>query len=69
MNISQLKTNKETHDGTRSVKSEIGTITKCGCCDSYNIYLGNLTLHMNEHQLHSLFYMLLKTMRLENKNQ
>lgn len=59
---------KKTHETTRTIKSEIGAITKCGCCDSYNIYFGNLTLHMNGNQVHSLFYMLLNTMRLENSN-
>ena len=68
MNISQIKSNKRDDECTNSIKSEIGTITRCNCCDSYNIYLGNFTLHMNQSQIHSLFYMLLKTMRLENRN-
>ena len=69
MNVSQLNSKGANQECEESIKSEIGSITRCSCCDSYNIYLGNITLHMNQHQVHSLFYMLLKTMRLENKSQ
>ena len=69
MNVSQLNSKGQNQECDERVNSEIGSITRCSCCDSYNIYLGNITLHMNEQQVHSLFYMLLKTMRLESENQ
>ena len=45
------------------IKSELGFITKCECCDTYNVHLGALTLSFKDRELHSLFYMLLKTLR------
>lgn len=45
------------------IKSELGFITKCECCDTYNVHMGALTLRFKDRELHSLFYMLLKTLR------
>lgn len=49
------------------IESELGFITKCECCDTYNVHMGSLTLRFKDRELHSLFYMLLKTFR-HNKN-
>ncbi len=47
--------------------SELGCITKCHCCSIYNVSIGPLTLRLNKKELHSLFYMLLKTLKSETK--
>lgn len=49
------------------VNSEIGFITRCRCCGSYNLQLGALTLRFDDRELHSLFYMLLKTIKSGQK--
>ena len=68
MNFSSSKSNNALAEEMESVISEYGIITKCNCCDNYNIYLGQVTLHVNEKQMHSLFYILLKALRLDNNN-
>ena len=65
----QSSTAKKYYDDSENLNNiEYGRVTKCNCCDSYNIYLGQLTLHVNEKQMHSLFYILLKALKLENNN-
>lgn len=54
-------------DSNCIIKSEIGFVTKCDCCDTYNVHMGALTLRFKDRELHSLFYMLLKTLRQNSK--
>lgn len=48
------------------VKTDIGRINKCECCETYYVHIGFMTMKMNPKELHSLFYMLLKALKLEN---
>ena len=68
MNYSSSKSKNDLVHNAESINSEYGTITKCSCCENYNIYLGQLTLHVNAKQMHGLFYILLKALRLEDDN-
>lgn len=63
-----MNNNRQTETGSSDlVKTEIGRINKCECCGTYYIDVGFLTIKMNRKELHSLFYMLLKALKLEKQ--
>jgi hypothetical protein len=46
--------------------SYIGSVSKCGCCDSYHISVGNITLRLQHRDILILVEMLIEA--LENKS-
>jgi hypothetical protein len=46
--------------------SNIGTITKCGCCDSYHLCLGCLTLRLEHKSLLALTQMIIEALEVNS---
>ena len=62
-------------DGTLLLSSSnIGSIRRCGCCDSYHLSLGNITLRLHHSDILTLTEMLVEALELNaiyglNENQ
>jgi len=62
-------------DGTLLLSSSnIGSIRRCGCCNSYHLSLGNLTLRLHHTDMLTLTEMLIEALELNaiyglNENQ
>jgi hypothetical protein len=57
---------KTIYGGTENSLSSsgIGSISKCSCCDSYNLTLGNITLRLSHRDVLTLTEMLIEALEL-----
>lgn len=44
--------------------SSIGSISKCSCCDSYHLTIGNITLRLSHRDVITLTEMLIEALEL-----
>ena len=47
----------------------IGKITKCECCDSYNLCLGSLTLRLEHRSLLALTQMIIEALEVNSARE
>ena len=45
--------------------SNIGSVSQCGCCDSYHVAIGNITLRMERKHLISLTQMVIEALEVK----
>ncbi len=45
--------------------SNIGSISQCGCCESYHVAIGNITLRMERKHLISLTQMVIEALEVK----
>lgn len=54
-------------DGTLHLSSSnIGSIRRCGCCDSYHLSLGNISLRLHHSDILTLTEMLIEALELND---
>lgn len=49
--------------------SNIGSITKCECCDSYNLSLGPITLRLEHRNLLALTQMIIEALEVNSARE
>ena len=60
-----MNSNHSVKDGTLLLSSSnIGSIRRCGCCDSYHLSLGNITLRLHHSDILTLTEMLVEALEL-----
>ncbi len=48
--------------------SNIGSISQCGCCESYHVAIGNMTLRMERKHLIGLTQMVIEALEVKSES-